>query len=134
MTSKIISKEEYIRNNAWGLLTSIDLVDCDPEILRDGEKIKEYLRQICNVIKATPFGEPVVVRFGENPDVYGYSAFQLIETSCVSGHFSEESNSIFIDIFSCKFYSQEKAIEFTKEFFKAKEVEFNIVLRGKGTC
>jgi len=129
----MISKEEYTNKKAWGLLTSIDLFNCNPETLRSGEKIKEYLEKICKVIDAKRFGEPVVVRFRENPDVYGFSAFQLIETSCVSGHFAEESDSIFIDIFSCKWYDQEKAVKFTKEFFGADNVKFNIVLRGEGT-
>jgi S-adenosylmethionine/arginine decarboxylase-like enzyme len=76
------------------------------------------------------FGEPVVVRFGEDPKVSGYSLAQLIETSLISGHFAETDNSVYIDIFSCKYYDQEKAVEFTKNFFKAEKFVYNVILRG----
>ncbi len=130
----MISKEEYKKKKAWGILTSIDLFECNPETLRSEKKIKEYLEKICRVIDAKPWGEAVIVRFGENPDVYGFSAFQLIETSCVSGHFAEESDSIYIDIFSCKWYNSEDAVNFTREFFGAGGVKVSTVLRGEGTC
>jgi S-adenosylmethionine/arginine decarboxylase-like enzyme len=129
--SKTLSKEDYESSRAWGLLTSIDLFDCAPDLLRDGEAIKRYIIELCELIDMKRFGEPVVVRFGADIRVQGYSAVQLIETSCVSGHFAEDSNSIYMDIFSCKWYDQEEAVKFTKKFFKAKRSEFNVVLRGK---
>ena len=129
---KTISKEDYNEKKAWGLLTSIDLFSCDPETLRNGEKIKEYIIQLCDLIEMERFGDPVLVRFGKDPRVQGYSVVQLIETSCISGHFAEDSDSVYIDIFSCKFYDQEEAVEFTKNFFKAGEIDFNVVLRGEG--
>ena len=32
--SKIVPREEYEESPVWGLLTSIDLGDCNPEIIR----------------------------------------------------------------------------------------------------
>ncbi|MCK5321272.1 S-adenosylmethionine decarboxylase [Candidatus Pacearchaeota archaeon] len=130
--NRLFSKEDYDASKSWGILTSIDLFNCNPETLRDAEKIKEYIIELCELIDMKRFGEPIIVRFGTDPRVQGYSAMQLIETSCISGHFAEESNSVYIDIFSCKFYNQNDAIEFTQKFFDAKDVESNIVLRGKG--
>ena len=129
--NKTISKEEYEQTNSWGILTSVDLFRCDPNILRDKEKIKEYVTKLCELIEMKKFGETVVVDFGEDPRVAGFSMTQLIETSLISGHFANESNSVYIDIFSCKFYEQQKAFEFTKEFFKAKEGKLTVCLRGK---
>ncbi len=130
MNEETISEEEYNEKGVWGLLTSIDLFHCNPETLRDGEKIREYIIELCKVIDMKRFGEPVIVRFGADPKVQGYSMVQLIETSCISGHFAENSNSIYIDIFSCKFYDQKRAFEFTKDFFGGNEGEFSVVLRG----
>lgn len=130
MNNSKISKEEYERRSVWGLLTSIDLTGCAPEILSSGEKIKQYAVELCDLIEMKRFQEPVVVRFGADPKVSGYSLAQLIETSLVSGHFAELDNSVYIDIFSCKYYDQEKAVEFTKNFFKAENAKFNTVIRG----
>lgn len=129
MSDKSISKDKYEESEAWGLLTSIDLFGCDPEAIRDENKIKNYIFKLCELIDMKRFGEIVIVRFGADPKVQGYSVVQLIETSCVSGHFSEESNSAYIDIFSCKFYEQKEAVEFTKQFFKAKGASYNVLLR-----
>jgi len=129
--NKLISKNEYETSNSWGLLTSIDLFNCNSATIRDGEKIKDYIIKLCKLIDMKRFGDPVIVRFGQDIRVSGYSAVQLIETSCISGHFAEDSDSVYIDIFSCKFYDQEKAVNFTKEFFQSENVKFNIILRGE---
>jgi len=131
MNNITISKDEYERSSVWGLLTSIDLFNCEPETLRSGEKIKQYAIELCDLIEMKRFQDPVVVRFGADPKVSGYSLAQLIETSLVSGHFAELDNSVYIDIFSCKFYDQQKAVEFTKKFFGAEKVKFNTVIRGR---
>ena len=130
--NKIFSKKEYEASKSWGVLTSIDLFNCNSETLRNADKIKEYIIELCKLIDMKRFGESVIVRFGADPIAQGYSAVQLIETSCISGHFAEESGSVYIDIFSCKFYDQNDAVKFTKKFFDAKTVESNIVLRGRG--
>ena len=130
MNNSKISKDEYERRGVWGILTSIDLFKCNHEILSSGEEIKRYVVELCDLIEMKRFGEPVIVRFGADPKVSGYSLAQLIETSLISGHFAELDNSIYIDIFSCKFYDQEKAVEFTKNFFEAEKVVFNTTLRG----
>lgn len=128
---KIVSKEEYDSEGVWGLAMSIDLFDCVHKTLSDGEAIKKYVIELCELIDMKRFGEPLIVRFGEGV-VQGYSLVQLIETSCISGHFAEDSDSIYIDVFSCKFYDQKDVVEFTKKFFGAKRVESNVQLRGKG--
>ena len=130
MNNKTISEDEYNRSSAWGMLTSIDLFGCDHEILSSGEKIKQYTIEVCDLIDMKRFGEPIAVRFGADPKVSGYSLAQLIETSLISGHFAENSNSVYIDIFSCKYYDQQKAADFTKNFFKAKKRIFNVITRG----
>jgi len=129
---KLITKQKYLQNSIWGLLTSIDLFNCDPDLIRDAEAVKRYVYELCDLIGMKRFGECIVVDFGEDPKVSGFSMTQLIETSLISGHFANQSNSAYIDIFSCKWYDQKKAIEFTKNFFKAKRVKANILPRGKG--
>jgi hypothetical protein len=48
---------------------------------------------------------------------------QLIETSLVFGHFANQSNVAYPDIFSCKEYPSKKAADFCKKFFEAKKDE-----------
>lgn len=122
-------KKEFYEKNAWGLLTSIDLSECNPELIRDAKKIREYIIMLCELIDMKRFGEAQVVHFGGNERIAGYSMTQLIETSLISGHFSNSTNSAYIDIFSCKFYEPEVAVEFTKNFFEAKNLKMKYQLR-----
>ncbi len=123
----IIAK--FKQEKPWGLYTSVDLYECDPQTIRSAVKIKQFVIELCELIKMKRFGEPVVVDFGEDPRVSGYSMTQLIETSLVSGHFANQSNAAYLDIFSCKEYPPHEAAEFCKKFFAAKEMKVNINFR-----
>jgi len=98
--------------------------------IRDAEKIRQYVIEVCDLIRMKRFGEPQVIHFGPNDRVAGYSMTQLIETSLISGHFANEMNAAYIDIFSCKEYEPEEAAEFTRQFFGADSVTFQVVLRA----
>ncbi|MBU2025374.1 S-adenosylmethionine decarboxylase [Patescibacteria group bacterium] len=126
---KNVTKQEYEKKNPWGMLTSVDLYHCDPKIMRSAKEIKRYARELCRLIDMKRFGPTQCVNFGENPRVSGYSMTQLIETSLISGHFANQSNAIYLDIFSCKYYDPQKAAEFSKDFFKAKKFNFTVTLR-----
>ncbi len=124
---EIIAK--YHQEKAWGLYTSVDLYDCNPQTIRSAEKIKQFTKELCELIKMKRFGEPVVIDFGEEPRVSGFSMTQLVETSLVSGHFANQSNAVYLDIFSCKEYPPHKAAEFCKKFFGAKKMKVNTNFR-----
>ncbi len=112
----------------WGWHLVLNLYDCDPERIRSAEVIRRYVIELCDLIEMKRFGEPIIVDFGEDPRVSGYSLVQLIETSNITGHFANQSNAAYIDIFSCKKFDPEKAAAFTIETFcagKAKGTFFN---------
>ena len=113
----------------WGLLTSIDLEDCDPNLIRSADAVRDFTYKLCDLIKMKRFGECHVVDFGEEERVAGFSMFQLIETSCVSAHFANLTNSVYLDIFSCKLYDPDAVAEFTKEYFKGKKYRMHVTER-----
>jgi len=123
-------KKEFYDTNAWGLLTSVDLYECNPKTIRDAAAIKRYVDELCELIEMKQFGETQIVNFGEDEKVAGYSMVQLIETSLISGHFANKTNGAYIDIFSCKYYEPLVVVEFTKKFFEAKEVKMHYILRS----
>lgn len=115
----------------WGLSTTIDLEDCDVELINSKEAITKYAIEICDLIKMKRYGEPIVVYFGAEERVAGYTLTQMIETSLVSAHFTPIDGSAYIDIFSCSLYNPHDAIEFSKNFFKATDVNARTLFRGK---
>ena len=108
---------------SWGISSSVDVKNCSPIIIRSAELIKEYVTQLCDLIEMKRFGDCQVVHFGEDEKVAGFSMVQLIETSLISGHFANATNSAYIDIFSCKTYDPAVVAAFTKEFFKGDAVK-----------
>ena len=109
----------------------INLYDCNLETISSGEKIKEFVVELCdNVIHMKRYGEALIPHFGhENPITSGYSLVQLIETSNVSAHFSEYKKSVYLNVFSCAWYDVEKTTAFCKEFFGAGRVETHLLKR-----
>ncbi len=122
-------KTDYEAMDAWGLVASIDLHECNPATIRDAEKIKQFVYELCDRIGMKRYGECTVVNFGEDERVAGFSMTQLIETSLISAHFANLTNTVYLDVFSCKFYDPVVASEFAKAFFGAKDYALNVALR-----
>jgi S-adenosylmethionine/arginine decarboxylase-like enzyme len=119
-----------VGSQPWGLLSCIDLYGCDPDIIRDAEKIKRFVAELCALIQMKRFGETQVVHFGEDERVAGFSMTQLIETSLISAHFANASNTTYLDVFSCKLYDPDVVAEFAKGFFKAETFNLHVVRRA----
>jgi S-adenosylmethionine/arginine decarboxylase-like enzyme len=103
--------------SAWGLACSFDIYDCTPETIRDAEAIKRFVVELCDLIEMKRFGDCVVVNFGEDERVAGFSMTQLIETSLISAHFANASNATYLDVFSCKPYDPAVVEKFATEYF-----------------
>lgn len=113
----------------WGLLSCIDLYDCDPEIIRNAEKIRQFVAELCELIEMRRFGETQVVHFGEDERVAGFSMTQLIETSLISAHFANATNTTYLDVFSCKSYDPQVVTEFAEKFFKPAKTSLQTIIR-----
>ncbi len=122
-------REKFAQSKAWGLLSSVDIYDCDPDLIRDEHAIRCFVYELCDRIEMKRFGECTVVNFGEDERVAGFSMTQLIETSLISGHFANASNAVYLDIFSCKFYEPRTAAEFAVSFFKGKSYKLQVAMR-----
>ena len=121
--------EKYNKEKAWGLLVSIDLGECDHGKISSKEVITQFAIDLAKTIDMKRYGEPYVVFFGDEPKVQGYSLVQLIETSLISGHFAEDTDRAFIDVFSCKEFPPEKTAEYVKNYFGAKKMQYSISFR-----
>jgi len=107
----------------FGQELMLNLYDCSFEIITSKEKLIQYVDELCELIEMEKYGDTFVKRFTEpSPDKAGFSLTQIITTSLISGHFCDELRSAYINIFSCKDFDAEKAVEFTRNFFQAEKV------------
>ena len=121
--------DQFVEGKSWGISASIDLHNCDPQLVRDETEIKHFVYELCDLIQVRRFGECIVVHFGEREEIAGFSMTQLIETSLISGHFVNSTNNIFLDVFSCKYFDPDIACSKAVEFFKAKSVDLHYRVR-----
>jgi S-adenosylmethionine/arginine decarboxylase-like enzyme len=120
----------FQREHPWGLDAAIDLLDCDPELIRDPEVIRACVKDVCEQIQMRRHGEPLLVHFGDEPRVRGYTLVQLIETSSITAHFIEQVNAVCFNVFSCSPYRPLQTAALCQQWFHAREVAVCIVFRG----
>lgn len=114
----------------YGYELIIDLAGCDKSVLSSRKKLQQYVDQLCKLIKMKKYGKTLLPYFGEKKAyTKGYSLVQLIETSSITGHFSEFWATAYINIFSCRGYNHTLARQFTRRFFQAKQVKTRFITR-----
>jgi len=95
------------------------------------KNIRLFIDNIVSAIDMKSYGEPMIAHFAtHNADASGYSFCQMIETSNISGHFSDKTGDCYIDIFSCKEYDTDLAIGAIEDFFRPEEVKMRYFERG----
>lgn len=116
----------------FGPHITIDLKGCPKEILADYELHFNFLKSLPEMIGMTPITQPYVFPYsGLVPEDRGITGILIIAESHLSIHSFEEKGYCFIDIFSCKPFDYELAIQKTLEIFKPTTHEINVVQRGK---
>jgi S-adenosylmethionine/arginine decarboxylase-like enzyme len=100
-----------------GIAASVDVYECNPRTIRSADKIKKFVVRLCRLVDMKRFGETEVVHFGDDERVAGYSMLQLIETSLISAHFANQTNTGYLDVFSCKPYDVQAVEHFAPSFF-----------------
>lgn len=103
----------------WGYHLSVDCAGCNDNI-KDKAALADFSEDLVRALGMRAFGAPRTVRFGEDPKVTGYTLVQLIETSNITGHFCDYSGEAYIDIFSCRQFSQNAALAVINRHFAPK--------------
>ena len=105
-------------NEYWGYHLILDCSDADPDTIRSAENISNFAKELVKEIDMVAYGEPQVVRFGSG-NKEGYTLIQLIETSNICCHFVEDSNSMYLDVFSCKLFEPQTVLNMVVKYFIA---------------
>ena len=121
--------EQALEEHVWGISSSIDIYECDPETIRSADKIRQFVVELCELIEMKRYMDTLVVHFGEDERVSGFSMVQLIETSLISAHFANQTNTTYLDVFSCKPYDPDIVAEFAQSFFGGKHCITHVNLR-----
>ena len=120
------------RQTPWGQHLILDVERCNPAHIRDPKRIKAFVKELIPAIDMKAFGEPRIVRFGTER-AQGITLVQLIETSDITCHFSEEDNSAYFDLFSCKPFDVRVPKEMFLKYFEPERMYARVFDRGAHT-
>ena len=116
---------------SWGYHLMLDCHKCLPNAIRNKLVIDEFTRRLVRRIDMVPHGPPQIIHFGSGNKA-GYTMVQLIETSNICAHFVEETNDIYLDVFSCKEFSPQQVKDMVDSYFKPQMFRPNFVIRQAG--
>jgi S-adenosylmethionine/arginine decarboxylase-like enzyme len=119
--------------NAWGLHMILDLKGCRASSIRCKGHIGYFAKTLVNNINMTAYGPPQIVMFGTG-NKKGYTLVQLIETSNITGHFCEETNDAYLDVFSCQSFHGKDVEDVVRSFFDPEIIHSKIIVRGGHKC
>ena len=85
----------------WGYHLVLDASRCLPLTIRNKRHIENFATNLVRKIDMVAYGPPQVQYFGSG-NKGGFTLVQLIETSNITAHFCDESNDVYLDVFSCK--------------------------------
>ena len=90
----------------------IDGYSSNPKILQDEDYLRNWLEAYPSMIGMTRISPPYVLKYaGSELEDWGISGFVFIAESHIAVHTFVERNYINIDIFSCKDFDTDKAVE-----------------------
>jgi S-adenosylmethionine/arginine decarboxylase-like enzyme len=114
----------------WGKHLIIDMSAGDRERVQSAQHISRFVETLVEAIGMQGYGAPLLEHFSEHvPEAAGYSLVQLIETSAITGHFCDLSGDAYIDIFSCKDFDTELAVEVVRAAFRPQHINFITLAR-----
>jgi len=119
------------RTTTFGYELIFDLHNCqDKESLRSKRRLQDFVDRLCKLLKMKKYGKTLIPHFGHDSEITsGYSLLQFIETSSITGHFSEGMDAVYLNVFSCKPYNVAKAKKFVKDFFRPKRMKVRYLVR-----
>jgi S-adenosylmethionine/arginine decarboxylase-like enzyme len=114
--------------NKWGKHLILDAAGCRPGTIDSAAQIYKFTKDLVKKIDMVAYGEPQIVMFGTG-NKKGYTLVQLIETSNITAHFVEETNDMYLDVFSCKEFDPHVVAGLVGTYFYPQHVKTHMLYR-----
>jgi S-adenosylmethionine/arginine decarboxylase-like enzyme len=111
----------------YGKHLIVNAIKCNENILQI-DLISKFIQEMIPKIDMVPYGDLIIARFGDGINV-GISAVQLIYTSSIVIHTNDMARDMYLDVFSCKWFSEDIVLQDLRELFCPQLVNETILLR-----
>jgi S-adenosylmethionine decarboxylase len=110
---------------------TIDGFGGNPQKLASEELVRNLLDRLPESIGMTKITVPHVQKYaGDKPEDWGVSGFVMIAESHLSIHTFPERNIVWADLFSCKGFDTDSAVEHLRQAFDLEGVHARRIPRG----
>ena len=113
---------------SWGQLMIGNAYRCNSRLISDPRNRELFTATLVKRINMVAYGKPLIQYFGFQ-DKAGYSLVQLIETSCITAHFSDDSGDAYFDIFSCRPIDEVAARAVIDQYFQPQSLDTQVIDR-----
>jgi len=117
----------------WGYHLILDASKCIAPKIRCSKNITNFTKALVQRIDMVAYGEPQIHHFGSGNKA-GYTLVQLIETSNICGHFVEETNDMYLDVFSCKPFNPTDVEDMVSLYFSPMKTNRIFLTRQSPSC
>ncbi|MBI2144392.1 adenosylmethionine decarboxylase [Candidatus Woesearchaeota archaeon] len=118
----------------FGPHLTLDLYGCDKKKLDDYDFIMGMLNEMPEMLGMHKFSTPQLTKIPIQPNSFdkgGLTGFVILIESHIAIHTFPSDGYASFDIFSCKYFSDEKAIAYLTGMLEAERVEKNMIERGR---
>ena len=118
----------------FGPHLTLDLYGCDENKLSDFGYILKILNDMPEMLGMHKFSAPQLTKIPVQPDSFdkgGLTGFVILVESHLSIHTFPADGFASVDIFSCKYFSEDNSTKYLMEKLGAKRVELNRLERGR---
>lgn len=112
----------------WGYHLLLNCTECT-QTYNNSSAIINFVDNLILDIGMKKFGTTQLY-YMEQGSNSGWSFTQIITTSNVCGHFVDKDGKGFIDIFSCKKFDVDTAIQTVRHHIKPKEIHHEFIIRS----
>lgn len=121
---------QEIKQFYWGYHLIVNAAKGKIENITNPDLIKAFNKELVEKIDMKAYGEPFLEDFANEDSIKGgYTLLQPIETSNIAGHFVTESGDFYLDIFSCKDFDENIALNVIHKYFAPENINFLYLVR-----
>jgi len=113
---------------AWGHHLIANAGGCCKRSIRSSQEIIKFSNELVQKIDMVAYGKPWLKHFGDGNKA-GFTLIQPILTSSIVAHFVEETNDIYLDVFSCKEFSQQVVESVLRSYFRPQSLSLQLIER-----
>jgi S-adenosylmethionine/arginine decarboxylase-like enzyme len=123
------SEQQFGYKGNYGLELIMDLKGCDLSGLTQ-DRLTTFFIDLCVHIDMNRHGEPMYWEDHSGiPHLDGISAIQFVETSNIVCHALPILHAVYLNVFSCKEFDPESALEFCKKYWGATSDTHTVITR-----